>query len=135
MTETEASTGSDVEGEEEALSVIEVPGNVDIELSAKVDGLKYDNVDITNLRGDIAIKDKKAEMKNVRMNMMNGSVVVNGSYDTKNPERPQVDFDYKIDDMGIKESATSFNTVNTLAPIAKRCVGTFNSGLSFFHSP
>ena len=131
MPEMESAESTESQEEEIPLSVIEVPANVDIDLKAKIDGLKYDKVDIKNVNGNIAIKDSKAEMKNVRMELLNGSVVLNGSYDTKNPKKPQVDFNYQIDDMGISESASSFNTVNTLAPIAKRCQGSFDSGLNF----
>ena len=117
--------------EETEMGVVEVPGNIDVIINANIDGITYDNVDIKNVRGQIAIADKKAEMKDVRMQMLNGSVVVNGSYDTKDVKAPKVDFNYAIDDMAIKESASTFNAVNTLAPIAKQCVGYFDSGMSF----
>ncbi|MEM7162945.1 MAG: AsmA-like C-terminal region-containing protein [Bacteroidota bacterium] len=130
---SESSSEMQTATEEEALplSVIEVPKNVDIELNAQLEGLKYDNVDMRNVAGKIEVKEAKATLKDLRMEVLNGVVVVNGSYDTKDINRPQVDFNYKIEDIGIKESASTFNTVNTLAPIAKRCLGSFDSGMSF----
>jgi len=131
MDDTEDNSSSSAADSEEELGVIEVPGNLDVVLNAKMDGIRYDNVDMKNVRGKINIKDQKAQMQDVRMELLNGTLILNGTYDTQNKNKPKVDFNYKIDDMGIKESATTFNTVNTLAPIAKRCVGSFDSGMSF----
>lgn len=70
-------------------------------------------------------------MTDLKMNMLEGSMVVNGSYDTKNIKKPVVDFDLAITDFDLPKTYKTFNTIEKLAPVAKYATGKFSTGIKF----
>lgn len=113
------------------LSVFEVPGNIDFNLTATAGRILYDNYDISNAKGMLVVKDKTICFKDMGMNMLDGKVNMNGSYTTTDPKKPKVDVDFSIEKMDIQKAFTAFNTVKLLAPIAKFAKGVFSTNLKF----
>ncbi len=50
-----------------AMSIIEIPGNIDFKLVSSLNHIVYDKMDITNLTGTFLVKDKKVMMDNLNM--------------------------------------------------------------------
>jgi hypothetical protein len=100
-------------------------------LKSKLDKIKYDNLNITNLNGDILLKNSKAMFRTVKMELLDGSMQMDGSYDSKVIKQPKVDFDLKIKDFNIPAAFEAFNTVKQLAPIAKNANGKFSLDFDF----
>ncbi len=115
----------------DAMTAFEIPSNIDFLLKSKLDIIKYDNLNITNLKGDIILKDSKAEFKGVTMNLLDGSMGMDGTYNSKNLKQPKVDLDLKIKDFNIPAAFEAFNTVKQLAPIAKNANGKFSLDFGF----
>lgn len=115
------------EGVEETMEVLEVPGNIDFQLTAAIKELIYDNLPMTNVVGDIRIKDRKAELSHFGMEVLDGTVEVNGAYATPEGSKPAVDFGFDVRNMNINKSAEYIETIMTLAPIAKSCEGRYNA--------
>jgi hypothetical protein len=113
------------------LSVFEVPGNIDFNLTATAGRILYDNYDISNAKGMLVVKDKTIYFKDMGMNMLDGKVNMNGSYATTDPKKPKVDVDFSIEKMDIQKAFTAFNTVKLLAPVAKFAKGVFSTNLKF----
>ncbi|MDB4533933.1 hypothetical protein N9242_03605 [Vicingaceae bacterium] len=131
--EEEAETGNSTEGteaiEEEPLSIIEVPKNIDFVLASSMKKVVYDNMDIDNLKGELVVKDQKVSMNDVFMNLLDGSMVMNGYYETTNPKVPGFNYDMAIKDFDVQTVVTTFNTIETMAPYAKNMKGKFNTSL------
>jgi hypothetical protein len=138
MTEEEqaaTSTTTPAEGttpatEESSMSVIELPGNVDFTLNSSFNKLIYGTTEITNATGGIQLKDKVATLRNLKFNVLDGSVAMNGSYNAQNLAKPTIDFQYDIQNMDIQESAKAFAMIDKMAPIAKYCDGLFSTKMS-----
>jgi len=113
------------------LTVFEVPGNIDFDMTAKAGRVLYDNYDITNAKGALEVKNKTIYFKDMGMNMLDGTVKMNGSYATIDPKKPKVDVDFGIEKMDIQKAFTAFNTVKLLAPVAKFAKGVFSTNLKF----
>ncbi|TDG37236.1 membrane assembly protein AsmA [Pedobacter changchengzhani] len=113
------------------LSVFEVPGNIDFTFAAKANRILYDTYDITNAKGTLLAKDKTITFKNMAMNMLEGTVNMNGFYATTDPKKPKVDVDFAIEKMSIQKAFNAFNTVKLLAPVAKYAKGVFSTRLKF----
>jgi len=111
------------------LSVIEVPSNIDFVLQTKLAKLFYDKLEITNVAGEVIVKDSKIDMKQLKMNLLDGFLSLNGSYSTVNIDKPVVDFGLDISNWDIPKTCTAFNTVQKLAPIAEKCIGEFSAKL------
>lgn len=113
-----------------ALTVIEVPGNVDFTLNSSIKKILYDNLDIQNLNGSIIIRDHKADMRNLSFDIIGGQVKMNGTYDTKNPKKPEFSYNLSLTNFDIQQTAKTFNTVKQLAPIAERTQGKANAQIA-----
>lgn len=123
-------TASTAPAAAEPMTVLEVPGNINFNISTTVDQLIYEDITMTNVSGNIKVADKKAVLQDLKMNMLEGTLVLNGSYDTKNSKKPLVDFKLDLSNFDIQKTAKTFNTVDKLAPIAQQCFGKFSSSLS-----
>ncbi len=109
-----------------AMGVFRVPKNIDFGLTASIDELIYDNLNIKNVSGNLKLLDGVAIMRQMKMSLMDGVVIVDGDYDSR-PDLPLVDFDYDVKDFDIQKTADAFATVDKMAPIAKRCTGKFST--------
>lgn len=114
--------------ESDPLSVIEIPGNIDFTMSAKFDKLHYDNLDIDNVRGTVILRDKMAMLVGMKMEMLSGSIGMDGTYDTRN-ELPLMDMDFEMENIDIQESVETFYTIEKMAPIAKSCTGRVSTSM------
>ena len=112
------------------LSVFEVPDNIDFELGVKANRILYDNYDISNAAGNLHVDHKTIRFNNMKMNMLDGQVGMNGSYATTDPKKPKVDIDFSIEKMNIQKAFSTFNTVKMLAPVAKYTSGSFSTKLA-----
>ncbi len=55
------------------LTVFEVPGNIDFDVTAKAGRVLYDNYDITNAKGALKVRNKTIYFKDMGMNMLDGA--------------------------------------------------------------
>ncbi|MDP8267607.1 MAG: AsmA-like C-terminal region-containing protein [Candidatus Tenebribacter davisii] len=119
------------EGEEITLEAIEIPSNIDFKLTSNLKQIYFDKIDIKNTKGVIRVRNGKASLENLKMDMLDGNIILNGSYDSKNIQKPAVDFTMKITNFDVESAVETFNTMEKLAPIMKDCKGKFNTDLTF----
>lgn len=115
-----------------AMSVVEVPGNIDFVLNASIGKLLYDNLVIDNTAGNIVVRKKKVDMTNLKMGMLGGNVLLSGYYETTNPKKPSIDFNIRVENFDIQKTFTTFNTVQKIAPIGQYANGMFTATLEGF---
>lgn len=106
-----------------AMSIIEIPGNIDFKLVSSLDHIIYDKMDITNLTGTFLVKEKKVVMNNLQMNLLDGYFGLNGEYNTQDMKKPSATMGLDIRDIEIESALNSFSMLETLAPILKHCKG------------
>jgi uncharacterized protein involved in outer membrane biogenesis len=123
MTEEETAAAEDTT----SFGVIPVPENVDFVLHSNIKSAKMMDFNITNATGDIIVKDGIANMSGLKFNMLGGGFVVNGTYNTRNIAHPKYDMKLKIDNVSIKDAASTFSIVKTYAPIAGFVNGKFST--------
>jgi hypothetical protein len=129
MTEEEAAVEAETEtSTEEATGVVRLPKNVDFELQSRFDRMLYDDLEITNTSGMVILRDGVADISNLTMQLLGGTVMMNGEYDSR-PVKPLMDMDFNIKNLDIKQTAEKFATIDKLAPIAKSCTGLFSTSM------
>jgi hypothetical protein len=115
-----------------ASSVIAVPANIDFSLHSDIARMLYDKIEITNVAGLLHVANNTIDLSELKMNMLDGSLKMSGSYNTSNIKKPHVDFkNLDITGWDIQKTFKAFNTVQKLAPVAEHATGTFSSALSF----
>ena len=111
--------------------IIPVPKNIDIQIEATVDKLKYTNMDLQNMKGTLLVKEEAVKMQGFKANTLGGSVGMNGSYTSKNTTKTGFDMDIDLQKISFQNAFTTFNVVQKLAPIAQFIDGKFNTTMKF----
>ncbi len=126
----EDSTAIETVSDSTTTVAMEIPGNLNLVFNAEATKVYYDNYDISDLKGNLEIKNSVAYLKGFSMGILNGQVLMDGAFSTPN-QIPTVDFNFEIKNMDVKTSFTTFNTVQSFAPIAKTAEGNFSTKLSY----
>lgn len=119
--------------EEEASEggVIELPGNIDFTLNTQIAKVLYDQMEITDVSGTVGLKDRTAVMKDLKMNLCGGSLVLGGTYSGVNPLAPKVDFALDIRDFDIQQTLKNLPSLGKFAPIAEKTSGRFSAKAAY----
>lgn len=112
------------------LEFIRVPTNLDLLLNAQIDQVVYGHLDLQQLKGAIAIQKGSVKMQKVGMQLLGGSLQADGAYHSQ-PEKPTVDMDFKLVEVGFKETYDAFEMVRQLAPIMEKTSGNYSTSFSF----
>jgi hypothetical protein len=110
-----------------ALEPVEIPKNIDFVLNSKIDKVIYDNMTMENLTGNIIMRDGMVKLDQVTFNTLGGTMGLNGTYDAADIRKPKFDFAMSIKNMNIKSAYETFNSIQTLAPVAKKLDGNFST--------
>ena len=110
------------------LEIIEIPKNLDFNLTGNFKQLIFDQLNMTQVTGQITVKDGKAEMKNLSMNALGGKLNMNGYYDTgKNPQQPEVSLNLDVQEVSFAQTVSTFVTIKQLAPIFESLTGNYST--------
>ena len=112
-----------------AMGVIYVPENIDFRMKADFAKVLFDNMTFGNMKGELLVKDGKVDMKNLSMNTMGGSVVVNGFYKATEKSEPEFDAGLKLTDIGFAQAYKELDMVQKLAPIFNGLTGNFSGSM------
>lgn len=124
MTETETPA---TETDTASYGVIQLPQNVDFILHSNLKKVHLMDYTMTNATGDITVKDGIANLKDIKFDMLGGGFAVNGTYNPVDIAHPKYDFGLKIDNLSIKEAASTFSIIKQYAPIAGAALGKFST--------
>jgi len=131
MESEETSTATDTEAASSEIEIFEVPANIDFTLQTEIGKLHYDNMEMTGVSGIVVIKDRKISMDKLKMNMLGGSLLLNGFYETTNPLKPFVGMDLSISGFDFRKSWETFGTIKTFIPIMEKATGNYSTTFSF----
>lgn len=124
LEEDEVEAAPTESGEEEyELEVIEVPGNIDFVFTTLLNEVKYDNYDLKQVKGEVTVRDQIINFKDLGLQMLGGSVIMNGDYNTQNMSKPTTSFGFDMSSISIPGLYETFNTVQELMPIARQMEG------------
>ncbi len=112
-----------------AMEVIEVPDRISFKLTSTFDKLLYDNIDLTNVKGTLRLEDQALILDQLSMNVLDGSMSMNGSYNTRDSLKPHADMNLKLSGLSIQDAYNTFDVMEKLAPIADKTSGTFSASL------
>ncbi|MCK4750592.1 MAG: AsmA-like C-terminal region-containing protein, partial [Bacteroidales bacterium] len=118
-------------GDSVVMSVIGVPANIDFVFRSSLKKVKYDSLNIDNLYGTIIVRDQRVILKNLNIDILQGSVALNGEYNTKDIKYPFIDLSLDVRKIDIPEAFKSFVTVQKLAPVAESVTGKVSTKLVF----
>jgi len=116
--------------EKTQLSVIEVPKNIDFSLNVNIGQILFDKLSISNTRGEVTVRDGRLVMRNLAMNLLDGSMTLNGEYNTQNITVPFVDLGIDIRQFNITTALSSFEFLEKILPEPQNYVGRVSANLT-----
>ena len=128
------------EGEEEAvpdttapaeLSLFEVPSRIDLKMDAQMKEILYGDMQISDARGIILIKEQTVYLDDFAMGLFDGQMTASGEYSTRDTIQPYASFDMSVQDLQIKNALQTFRVMDSLAPILKRADGDISLDLQY----
>ncbi|MEM1327137.1 MAG: AsmA-like C-terminal region-containing protein [Bacteroidota bacterium] len=101
----------------------------------KIDGdfkeVLYADLKMNDVVGTILIEEGALLFQDTKGKTLGGQMAVTGGYDTQNPEAPAFDIKLTLEDVGIGQAFTTFNTFEKFAPIGGFIDGKMNTSLLF----
>ena len=120
------STTTSDDGKKTTTEAVKIPDFLDCSISAKATNVVYDNLDLKNVSGNLAIKDEAISLSNLKMDVFGGSIGLNGMVSTKGA-KPIFNMDLGLNAVNIAESFTQVEMLKSIAPIANVINGKLNS--------
>jgi hypothetical protein len=109
-----------------ATEAVKIPSFLDCNLTAKATTVVYDNLNLKNVSGNLAIKDEAVTLSNLKMDVFGGNIGLNGTVSTKG-DKPKFNMDLALNAVNIVESFTQLDMLKSIAPIANTINGKLNS--------
>ncbi len=127
MTEDAAQEGDGENNRgEEADESIKIPSFLDCSLKVEAKTVRYDNLNLKNVKGDLKISDQTATLSNMTSSLFDGQLAFNGQVSTKE-KTPVFSMKMGMQDFKIGETFKALELFKVLAPIAGALEGKLNS--------
>ena len=108
-----------------------IPENIDFSFESGIQHLTYNKLLIKDFKGNIRLRNGKAELEKLSMETLGGMLELSGSYDSKPADHEWVDLDFGFTDINPALAFEQFTSVQKLIPLAKYCQGKLSSTFSF----
>lgn len=128
---TQATTTQSSAPAEETSSVLAIPKNIELAFGTNIKEILFDSLVINSIKGNIETSGGIATLKNLSMDMLNGNLIMNGAYNTANPDKPSVDLNLRVTDMDIHSAYNAFSFIKQSLPIAMNCNGKISAAMKF----
>jgi hypothetical protein len=113
----------------DSVIAFQVPDKLDLTFQSVIQKAIYDKMPINNINGLVRIKDQRMELTNLNMDMLKGTIAVNGSYANAPDKKPLFDFKLKMENIDLPTAYQSLSTFQHYLPIAAKSQGNFSTEL------
>ncbi|WP_405606151.1 AsmA-like C-terminal region-containing protein [Polaribacter sp. Asnod1-A03] len=110
-------------------STLKIPAFLDVKFTANASKVVYDNLNLTNVSGDLYIHDETVDLKNLKSDIFGGNIVFDGNVSTKGTTS-NFKMDLNLNELKISDSFSSIDMLKSIAPIAKTIEGKINSTIT-----
>lgn len=107
---------------------LKIPENIAFDLRLDLKEVRYEEILVENVKGSARLREGKAHLDGLSLDIIKGSVQLTGTVDTR-PDLTLADVDLDIRDLDIPTAYETFVTVEKLAPMARYCRGGANISL------
>ncbi|PIF02083.1 MAG: hypothetical protein CR996_01345 [Draconibacterium sp.] len=111
----------------DAFAAFDVPGNLNLVFRSKINNAIIDRLKVSDVYGLITVKNGILNLNDLSMNVFNGKMALNGSYQNTQQNRPLFNFGFNLSDIEIPSIYKNLGFFQKIAPIAAQSEGKFNS--------
>ncbi len=109
---------------------VAVPDNMTLSLATGAKEIRFQQMQIGNLVGEVRLADEAVTLNNLSMQLFGGKASASGSYSTKqNPEQPDVAMNLSIEKASFKETFEQLAMVRQLVPLFAKTGGDYSMSL------
>ncbi|AXG69561.1 putative assembly protein [Kordia sp. SMS9] len=108
---------------------LKIPKFLDCNINVNSKKVFYDTIQLTNVKGSLALEDGDAILENVTSDVFDGKITMSGLVSTKN-DTPTFAMDVGMDSFDLSKSFNGLELLQTIAPIAKALDGKLNTNIS-----
>jgi hypothetical protein len=108
---------------------LKIPEFLDCNITADVNTVIYDNLNLKDVSGALAIKDQQAVLKGLTSKLFDGFLAITGNVSTQQ-ETPTFNINLGVDGFDIAKSFNGLELFQTIAPIANALQGKLNSTIN-----
>ncbi len=108
---------------------VKIPSFLDATMAFNAKKVIYDNLELNNATGTLVIQDESVRLENVKTNIFNGSIGLDGMVSTKQAV-PTFQMKLDLNQLDIASSFNGLELLQGLAPLAKAVQGKLQSDLS-----
>lgn len=112
-----------------AMGVVEIPRNIKFNMKLNMEQILFDKLEISKLNGDVTVNDGIADMKNLGMNLLRGSMSLSGLYNSQDAKAPRADLNFSMKNIDIPSAFRSFSSLQKIAPAVKNMTGNVSTQL------
>lgn len=133
-TKSEANNSTDSENENGAelnpeVLAFDIPDDIDISFRSHVNRAIFDRLPISDINGLITAKNSKLILNGLSMNMLQGQLKLNGSYQNTSQNQPLIDFGFDILDFDIPMAYQTLTGLRKILPVAGHSQGKFSTNM------
>lgn len=119
-------TAEPAKEEAKPAEAMKIPAFLDCTVTAKSKTVLYDNLTLKDVSGKLIIKDEAVTLENVKTNIFDGQIGLNGTVATKTAV-PTFAMDLSMSQVNIAQTFTQLNLLKNISPIANIINGKLNS--------
>ncbi|MEP5341021.1 MAG: AsmA-like C-terminal region-containing protein [Algibacter sp.] len=108
---------------------LKIPDFLDCTINADAKTVVYDNLNLTDVKGKLLIKDQQATLQNMTSSIFDGALSLSGNVSTKE-DTPTFNMDLGANGFDISKSFKGLELLQNLAPIAKILQGKLNTTIN-----
>ena len=113
----------------EALSVVEVPKNLNLRLDSTFDKVLFEKMVIDNLKGIITLRNGELTLDRLAMEMFRGKATVSAQYSTADVDTPKVKLNAAFSEASYRTTFDQLELMQAIAPIFKDMDGSYSMSL------
>ena len=113
----------------DSVEKLQIPSFLDCILDAKANKVQYGTITLNNVSGTLVIKDRKAELKDMRSDIFGGTLGFHGEVSTQK-ETPEFNMTLDAKNFDIAQSFSQLDLFKALAPIADAIKGKINTDIT-----
>ena len=108
---------------------LKIPAFLDCTVNANAKTVLYDNLTLNNVKGTLILKDEKAEFKNLKSDIFDGNIAMNGVVNTQQ-EVPTFNMNLDASGLDISKSFKDLDLLKAIVPVAEALQGKLNSNIN-----
>jgi len=117
---------SSIPAEAVGSSAWRIPANIDFDFDSDLGYVKYEDMDMTQVVGEIRIKDGIMTITETGFNSLNAVFRIGGVYNSRDYDHPHFDISLDIKDLDIQRAYRELQLIQKFAPAASGTEGLFS---------